>query len=183
MKRLVLACLLLGLATGTRGDDPQPKDKMGGDAPGPEHRALTKLVGEYTTATTMNMGGPPQTSKGTAKITSVLEGRFIAEDGKGDMMGMQYMSHKMYGYNTVAKKYEGVWMWTNGTSMMNLSGTSSDGGKSVVFNASFDQGGSKMTFGITMKRIDDDHFTVEMTGKNPDGTPGGTMMTTYTRKK
>src|SRR5205807_4360792 len=60
MKRLVLACLLLGLATGTRGDDPQPKDKMGGDPPGAEHKALTKLVGEYTTATTMNMGGPPQ---------------------------------------------------------------------------------------------------------------------------
>jgi len=178
MKRFTLAAFVLALVSVSRGDDPPARDKMM-DAPGPEHKALGKLVGEYTTKSVMDVGGQKQESMGTAKIGSHMDGRFIAEEGKGEMMGMQFTSHKMYGYNNASKKYEGVWVYTGSTGMMTMTGTSSDGGKSIVFNAAVDQGGSKMNFVITMKRQDDDHFTVEM--KMPEGGPA--FVTNYTRKK
>jgi hypothetical protein len=109
-----------------------------------------------------------------------MDGRFIGEEGKGEMMGMQFTSHKMYGYNNASKKYEGVWVYTGSTGIMTMTGTSSDGGKSIMFNAAVDQGGSKMNFVITMKRIDDDHFTVEM--KMPEA-GGSSFVTSYSRKK
>jgi len=182
MKRLAMAVLVLGLVSVARGDDPPAKDKMM-DGPGKEHQALMKLAGEYTAKTVMDFGGQKQESMDTAKITSMLGGRFISEEGAGEMMGQKYASHKMYGFNNMSKKYEGVWMWTGGTGMMNMTGTSSDGGKTIVFNSTVDQGGPKMTFTITMKRLDDNRFTVEMATKGDDGTPGSSMMTTYTRKK
>jgi hypothetical protein len=178
MKRLAMAILVLGLVSGSRGDDPPANAKMM-DPPGTEHKALAKLAGEYTTKSVMDMGGQKQESMGTAKIASHMDGRFIAEEGKGEMMGMQYSSHKMYGYNNASKKYEGLWVYTGSTGMMTMTGTSSDGGKTIVFNAAVDQGGQKQGFVITVKRMDDDHFTVEM--KMPEGGPS--FVTTYTRKK
>jgi hypothetical protein len=178
MKRLAMAVLVLGLVSVTRGDDPPAKNKMM-DGPGAEHKALAKMAGDYTTKSVMDMGGQKQESVGTAKIASHMDGRFIAEEGKGEMMGMPYSSHKMYGFNNAAKKYEGVWMYTGSTGMMTMTGTSSDGGRSILFTAAVDQGGQKQNFTITVKRMDDDHFTVEM--KMPEGGPS--MVTTYSRKK
>jgi len=186
MKRLALAIVMLALVSTARSDDPPATGKMPDmGAPGPEHKALMKLAGDYSVKTTMRMGdGPAMESAGTAKLGAHLDGRFLAEHGDGEMMGQKFTSFKVYGYNTGAKKYEGVWAYTGNTSMMNLSGTSDDGCKTIKFTGTFERApGEKNNFAITMKRVDDDHFSVEMAAKNPDGTPGPSMMSNYSRKK
>lgn len=163
----------------------KPQDEHSGhnQAPQPlgaEHKQLAKYVGDWTYGSTMTMAGaPPMESTGTAKITTVLGGRFLLEENKGEMMGQPVESRHYTGYNTDTKKYEANWTWTMNTSMMNMTGTSSDGGKTIVSSAVVD-GPEKMNLKITHTFIDDDHFTMEMTSEGPDG---GSMVTKYTRKK
>lgn len=154
--------------------------------PGPAHKLLAKKVGEWTTATKMSGPGfPPEESAGTAKFSMHMDGRFLFEEYKGTMMGMPFTSEKILGYNNGSKKYEGVWMYTMGTGMMNIVGTSKDDGKTIDFDATFmNEQGVKEELKIQMHDIDDDHFVVKLFGgKMPDGSDGPVMESTYTRKK
>jgi hypothetical protein len=157
--------------------------------PGPEHEALAKRAGEWTTTTRFDMGEgqPAMTSTGTAKISMILGGRFQVEDGEGTMMGQPYTSHKMLGFNKATRKYEGVWTYTMSTGMMTMSGASTDGGKTTQYEATVTEApGAPEHFWITVTNTDDDHFTVRLSMQSPDGKqgqPGAVMETTYTRKK
>lgn len=152
--------------------------------PSPAHLRMARRVGEYTTTSRFSMpGAPEQTSKGTAKLTMILGGRFLSEDGTGDMMGMPYTSLKLVGYNNETRKYEAVWAYTQSTAMMTMTGTSDDDGKTVTFTASVDKQGGKETFTVKKSQTDDDHFSVEMVTKMPDGSAGPSFVTEYERKK
>jgi Protein of unknown function (DUF1579) len=156
------------------------------DNPGPEHEALAKLAGEYTTVTRFRptAGQAAQESKGSAKFTSVLDGRFILEESTGEQFGKQFKARKIYGYNNAAKRYESAWVYTASTAIMTLQGTSPDGGKTIRLNATVAQANdAQMNLIVTLKRINDDSFTVELGSTTPDGTAGPTLETTYTRKK
>jgi len=53
--------------------------------PGPAHKQLAKRAGEYTTVTkfTAQPGATPVDSTGTAKISMILDGRFLLEEDAG----------------------------------------------------------------------------------------------------
>jgi hypothetical protein len=165
---------------------PEMKAAMEAMQPGPAHEKLAKLAGEWTYKTKLSGAGmPPEETEGTAKITVVMDGRFIHEEAVGTMMGMPFKGARLMGYNSGAKKYEAVWTYSLGTNMMTMSGPSEDAGKTIKMNASFEnEMGAKETVNVTYKIADDDHFTVIMDGgKMPDGTPGPVMETNYARKK
>lgn len=154
--------------------------------PGPVHKQLAKRAGEYTTVTKFSMqpGGEVTESKGTAKFTPILDGRFLLEEDAGIFMGQQTKSTKIWGYDNSTKQYESVWMYTGSTGIMRLTGSSTDGGKTVNFIAVFnDDSGQKQTFEAANRQIDDDHFVVGLYAKGPDGSRGPTFDTTYTRKR
>ena len=165
---------------------PEMQAAMQAMMPGPAHQRLAKLAGDWTTKTKLaGHGAPPEETEGTAKITVVMGGHFINQEDSGTTMGMPFTSAKLMGYNNGSKKYEAVWTYTLGTNMMTMTGTSEDEGKTIKCSASFEnEMGAKETFNITYKIADDDHFTVVFDGgKMPDGSPGPTMETSYTRKK
>jgi hypothetical protein len=154
--------------------------------PGPEHAQLQKLAGDWTVATTMEGAGMPKSeSSGSATIKSALGGRFVQEIGSGEMMEQKAEHFKMWGYNNGTKKYEAVWAWTLSTSLLHMLGDSADGGKTIAWNAWYeDKPGHREEFKAKTTMKDDDHFTVEVFGgKMPDGSPGPTMTSTYSRKK
>ena len=153
--------------------------------PGAEHANLARLAGEYTTSTKLFMtpGAPPQDSAGEAKLWMTLDGRFLSEDDSGMFFGQPTKGFKMVGYNNASKRYEGIWTYTMSTSIMTLNGTSKDGGKTITFGASFDDPAGKQKLDIVMRKTDDDHFVVELSGKTADGKPGPRLETVYTRKK
>jgi hypothetical protein len=69
------------------------------------------------------------------------------------------------------------------TAIMTLNGTSSDGGKTATFAASWDdEGGAKRRLQVVMRSIDEDHFVVELIDSS-SGKTGPTLATTYARKK
>lgn len=164
----------------------QMQREMQNAAPSASHAALAKLVGEYTTASrfTAAPGTAPMESGGEARLTMTLDGRFLVEDGSGSFAGQMSKSFKMLGYNNASKRYEGIWTYTMSTAIMTLNGTSADGGRTINFNASWDdEGGAKRSLQIVMRQIDDDHFVVELTEKSADGKSGPVLKTTYTRKE
>lgn len=194
---MLALCVAAGAETKQNKTDKKPKpaaaqpsaedmkDEMQNAMPGAAHSALAKLAGEYTTATKffMQPGAPPQESTGEAKLRMTLDGRFLAEDASGPLMGQPTKSFKMLGYNNASKRYEGIWVYTLSTSIMTLNGTSSDGGKTINFAGSFDAEQSGIKLDIVVRHTDDDHFVVELTSKTPDGKPGPRLVTTYSRKK
>jgi hypothetical protein len=153
--------------------------------PGPIHKHLAKKVGEYTTQTKFTAPGvATQESHGTAQITSALDGRFLLEENTGTFFGRPIKGMRLLGYNNASKKYEGIWTYTMSTGIMTLAGTSEDDGKTIKLTATYDGPmGEKQTLHVVTRDVDDDHFVVELTAKNPDGSKGASLETTYSRKK
>jgi hypothetical protein len=154
--------------------------------PGPVHAQLAKRAGEYTTVTKFSMqpGGQATESKGTAKITVILDGRFLLEEDAGMFMGQPTKGIRIWGYDNGTKQYESSWMYTGSTGIMRLTGNSDDGGKTIKFVATFnDESGTKQTFDAALRFLDEDRFVVGLYAKMPDGKAGPTFDTTYTRKK
>lgn len=155
-------------------------------APGQQHQVLAKLVGDWTTTSKLTMAGmPPDESEGSATLSMELEGRFLREEYVGSMMGMPFTSVKLLGFNNGSQKYEGVWMYTLGTNMMTLSGSSADGGQTITCEASWDNEiGVSESVTITYHLVDDNHFKMTMVrGEMPDGSAGPEMEIAYLRKK
>jgi hypothetical protein len=155
-------------------------------APGPIHKQLAVRVGEYTTVTQYRSqpDAPPVESPGTARLTSVLGGRFLLEEDGGALAGQPTKGLRLWGYENPTKQFVSVWFYTMSTGIMTLTGKSNDEGKTVSWSASFnDDNGVKQTFDAVTRQIDNDRFVVGLYAKFPDGTRGPTFETTYTRKK
>ncbi len=165
---------------------PEMRTGMAVMMPGPAHEKLGKLVGEWTTKSKLTAAGAPaEETEGKSKFLTVLGGRFLHEEHQGTMMGMPLQSAKLVGYNNGSKKYEAVWTYTLGTGMMTMTGASDDNGKTIKFDAAWDNAiGMRETIKIIYTFVDDDNFTITMGGgKMPDGSDGPEMEMTYTRKK
>ena len=163
----------------------QMQREMQNAAPSASHAALAKLAGEYLTASRFTApGAAPMESGGDARLSMTLDGRFLVEEDTGSFAGQPSKSFKMLGYNNASKRYEGIWTYTMSTAIMTLNGVSADGGRTISFNASWDdEGGAKRNLQIVMRQIDDDHFVVELSEKSADGKPGPVLTTTYSRKE
>lgn len=160
--------------------------QMQSATPGPVHKQLAKLAGEYTTVTkfTAQPGAKPVESNGTAKFTVILDGRFLLEEDAGVFMGQETKSTRLWGYDNATKEYVSVWAYTGATGLMNLTGISKDDGKTVNFVASFnDDSGAKQVFDVATRQLDDSHFVVGLYARNADGSRGPAFETTFTRKK
>ncbi len=165
---------------------PEQEAAMKAMQPGPMHAALARFAGTYTTSTafTAKPGDAPQTSTGTSTLKMTLDGRFLTEEGSGNTMGMPFTSFRLMGYDNAAKRFEGIWAWTMSTCVLKVDGHSSDGGKNIFWTASYHDGlGKLQTFKVLMHTVDADKWVETIEGKNPDGTPGPKMETTYTRAK
>ena len=154
--------------------------------PSPQHEALARLAGEYTTVTkfTAKPGDAAVETQGTAQLRSVVAGKFLLEEYSGKWFGQTIHGLRLLGYNDASKQYEGTWTYSLSTGMMTLVGASKDDGKTIDLTATYTgDKGEKQTLYVTTRRVDADQFVVELYAKTADGQRGPTMETTYTRKK
>jgi len=180
-----IAAAGLLLATARSEEKKGTAETPGADKPGAEHKELARLAGEYSTVSKFRdkpEDGPVE-SKGTAKITSVLGGRFLLEENTGTQFGQPYRGVRLVGYNA-AKRYEASWTYSMSTAIMTLTGTCKGEGKPIEWKADFtDERGQKQTLNVITRKIDADRFVVELFGTTADGKRGPIVETTYTRKK
>jgi hypothetical protein len=152
--------------------------------PGPEHKMLTDLVGEWEGDITMWMdpSQPPQTMKGTTKYESVMDGRYIVGKFSGMMMGMPFSGMDITGYDNALKVFQNVWIDNMGTGMMVLEGKYDKSTNTVTYNGKMvTPNGSKVDVRQVVKNIDKDHSTFEMY-VNMGGGETKSMEIKYTRK-
>lgn len=152
--------------------------------PGPPHAELMKRAGDYNTRTTFYAPGTePQQSTGTAKLKSILGGRFLEEENSGDSFGAPYSGMRLYGYNNGSKQYEAIWIYNGSTAFLVLDGSTEDNGKTVRYSGAFlGPSGVRQTLRVTITQQDVDHFVVRLLGQGPGDTTS-TLETVYSRVK
>lgn len=91
--------------------------------PGPEFDLLQADAGTWDVEIKAWQGpGEPTVSKG--KETNRMLGAFwLVSDFQGNMMGLEFSGHGVYGYDQESKKYVGTWFDSLGPKKMDLVGT------------------------------------------------------------
>jgi hypothetical protein len=154
--------------------------------PGAEQAFLAKRAGEYTRTIKFvgQAGADANSFTGTAKISVALGGRFIVEENNDVVFGRPVSGMRIYGFNNITKRYEAVSMYTMSTAMLRMTGTSSDGGKTIDFtDTSTDLHGGTAPLHLLVRQVDDDQFVVTLMSTGEDGKEAAFQETTYTRKK
>ena len=119
-----------GHGSGTWAQEPSPPTAemqayREAATPGPRHRLLDELVGEWTCEFTiwMDPDGPPLVSRGTLSRRWVLDGRFLEETIKADLDEGSFEGVGYIGYSNLDGQYEMVWMDNMSTAIYTETGT------------------------------------------------------------
>jgi uncharacterized protein DUF1579 len=153
--------------------------------PGPAHKALDALVGDWNVDARCWMApdGPPTENKGTAKVRWILGNRFVQEDFSGEFMGKPFHGIALTGYDNMKKKYVGSWVDDMGTGMFISEGTADTDGKGFTFQGKMDDpmtGQMNKPIKFVIRILDPDKHTFEMHDLTL-GEKTKTMEMTYTR--
>ena len=140
----VVAVVLTSWTSQTRADEPTKpqspeavfKALEAASQPGPEHKRLDPLAGEwtYTSKCWMDPNEPATESSGTIKRDWILGGRFLEEfvAGKGPD-GKDFEGRGVVGYDKVQGKYTYGWICSMGTGITMGVGTCDTAGKHFTF--------------------------------------------------
>ena len=132
---LAVACF----APAQAQDDAEMQAMMAAAAPGPHHSALAAKAGSYKTTSKMWMepGQAPMETAGTAELTVLMDGRFVEEVDKAEMMGMPWEGRGIFGYDNITGKHTGTWFDSFGTMMMSFEGTCTEHCKTVSLSGTY----------------------------------------------
>ena len=113
------------------------KNMIAAGIPGEMHQRLAKDVGTWQGKNTMWMfpGAEPMQSECTATITSLMDGRYVQMEMKGEIPGMgPFTGLGIQGYDNVAKKFASTWIDSQSTGIMTGTGELSPDGKTINWN-------------------------------------------------
>jgi hypothetical protein len=157
--------------------------------PGPEHARMAKRVGtwEQECRHFEYPGAEPTVSAATAKVKSVMDGRYFTEKmaGKLTYMGEEqdFEGFGLFGYDNLKKKYFFAWIDSMSTMMMVGEGEEDTTG-AIVYHSEMPNpmDGSTMKVKSISRELSDDKYTLEMHMQMPDGTWFKSMDITGMRK-
>jgi Protein of unknown function (DUF1579) len=155
------------------GGDPMMDAMMKAAAPGDHHKALARLVGDWTYVNKMWMApdAPPSESTGTVRGESILGGRYVRSTYKGDMGGMPFEGQATEGYDNVSKQFVSTWVDNMSTGIFNQTGTCDDAHKvcTSVGDSIDPMSGQKMTIRSVVTWSGDKSYVMEMFSKDASG--------------
>lgn len=157
-------------------------------SPGEMHKHLEKMAGNWTVTTKMWMdpSAPPMESKGTAKSTFVLGGRWLRQEYSGDMMGMPFEGIGMIGYDNFKKEFISTWVDNMSTTMMRSTGSCNAAGTEFNMSGTMDEpltGERDKKFRHVWKLTSADSHVFEAYDNIPGKGEVKVMELTYTRVK
>ena len=154
--------------------------------PGPNHKVLAEMAGEWDAAVKTWMGpGEPEISTGRSQNKMILGGRYLLEEYEGVAMGRPFRGMGITGYDNVAKAFTGIWIDDMSTGIMTSEGKLDEKGKAMesVYTFNDPSTGGPQKGRMALKIISPDKHVMEMFGNGPDGKEMLMMEITYTRKK
>ena len=169
---------------GQKGPTPeQMAEMMKLATPGPEHEEMAKYAGNWETECTdcQNPEGPK--SKGTVVSKTVLGGRFLLSEYKGEMGGMAFEGLAIEGFDNKKKEWFSIWMDSMGTTHVRSTGGAVKDGVRTMVSESFDCGWGPTSMRLVETRKDADNMSMEMFMKTGSEPEAKSMVMTYKRKK
>jgi len=131
--------------------------------PGPEHRFLEKLAGNWKAEGSfwMDPSAPPARTTGTTVNEMILGGRFLRStyDGPSPLGDGNFSGIGLDGFDRITKKYVGTWVDTFQTMIMSFEGSVDASGKVRTMIAEYPSplGGSAKMKAVTTILDDDRH--------------------------
>ena len=154
--------------------------------PGPEHQKLAKLAGKWKLQVTswFAPGAPPQKSDGTAEFKTILGGRYVQQEVKGEMGGQPFEGMGIMGFDNVTKERFATWTDSMSTGLMVMRGKCPADAKKCTTKGRMSDAvaGKEVPFSETTTMTDDDHFKFELRGPGPDGKQFKMLEIVYTRR-
>lgn len=140
-----------------------------------DHARLQPFVGTFNAEVKMWMG-PGEPLESTGKMINSLElgGRFLCHDYKGDPNDgpfPEFEGKGFWGFNTVTKKYEGMWVDNASTILQTETGDVDADGKVWTMHGEMPnpEDGSTMKKRSVITLVDNDHHVMEMYFSTPGG--------------
>jgi hypothetical protein len=158
-------------------------------SPGPEHKKLDVLAGDwtYTAKFWMAPGAPPMEMAGTTKYTWLMGGRYLQDEVSGPAQaGMPaFQGLGITGYDNITKKYVASWIDSMGTGITPMTGEMDAAGKVLTMHyEEFDPMTGKMAKARQVLRIvDANHHDLEFYKVMADGKDTKAGEIKATRKK
>lgn len=153
--------------------------------PGPEHKALAAMVGDYDLKirSWQDPAGPPMEETGSATRKMALDGRVLVESMTSTMMGQPFSGHGMQGFDNVTGKYWSTWNDSMSTGLMVSEGTC-DAKQTCKFTGSWNDPIRKgpINARMTTRWTSPTTEVFEMYAPGRDGKEMKMMEITYTRK-
>jgi hypothetical protein len=181
------SCLAIPLGAAAQDASKKSRDGSSGGAPaasssGAAEAFLVKRTGEYVTGTKFLDHPSEPEMTGTARIKTILGGKFIREETFTEAYGA-YSELQLYGYDHIRSEHQAVWMDSRSQRIQMMTGTSSHEGKTVIYSGWTGIGciGPSHVV-IKIDQLDGDHFVVTMMSKGSDGEETAFQQTSYTRK-
>lgn len=188
---LVSVFVVLLFAASATAQEMTPEQKaemeayMKAGTPGAPHQALAATAGSYDVKVKSwnEPGGPAMEESGTAQRTMLLDGRVLAEDYAGTMMGMPFTGHGLTGYDNVSGKYWSTWMDSMSTGVM-VSEGGCDAQRTCTFTGTWNDPIKKgpVTARMISRWTSPTTQTFEMHAPGRDGKEMKMMELTYTKK-
>jgi hypothetical protein len=154
--------------------------------PGPAHKALEALIGDWKAEVKcwMEPGQPPHVSQGTAKAKWTLNGHFLEEEFHGEMMGKPFTGRSLMGYDNTKQTFSTVWVSDMQTSMFTSEGKGENGNKLITLQGKTScaaTGRKDVPMKTVFRFISPDKHIFEMYDEGR-GENAKTMEITYTRR-
>lgn len=153
---------------------------QGPASPGPEHKALERLAGEWI-ATIKDDAGD---SKGTMVAKMECGGLWLATEFRGSFGGVPFHGRGMDGYDPASRKHVSVWVDSMSTKPMVFEGTMDKAKKTLTLIAEgIGMDGKPAKFKSVTQYPDDDHQVFAMSMIGADGVEHKVVSIEYVRKK
>lgn len=184
VRRAIFAALC-GLAlcgSGTRAENPSPTDPT---VPGPEHKLLNSLSGDWNVLVRYVIVGKEHDGKSSCQVQPVLDGRFLRMDYASRFGGKPFAVVQYLGFDRLKGKFVELHMNSMDTGVMCNEGTASRDGKTITcsgprIDPETHQQGKIRTVTTLM---DPDHFTTEWYITNAAGKESKGVTLTHIRKR
>ncbi len=172
-----------GSSQSQAGKEEMMKKVEAAGAPGPAHKSLDALIGDWKAEVKcwMDPAGSPEVSQGTAKAHWLFNGRFLEEEFHGEMMGKPFTGRTLMGFDNTKQTFNSIWISDNQTSMFVSEGKGDAKAITLEGKASCAATGRKdVPMKTVLRLLGPDKHVLEMF----DGTQGNakTMEITYTRR-